>query len=195
MTYLLRLLGRGGYLPKRKTTTERREFLHKLIEEAEENMRRDPAAYRRKLGFLAGLGYIYVFGVLLLTVILIGLGVYGALYSSGFMLLLIKTKLIIVLPIVIFVLIKALWVRIDAPTGYFLNREDYPILYEEVDAVRKKLKAPKVHQILLTPDFNAAINQTPRLGILGWQKNTLILGLPLMGFWGFSVLKRHSGTC
>jgi len=103
------------------------------------------------------------------------------LYSSSFWLLLTKTKLIIILPIVIFVLIKALWVRIDAPTGgYVLNRKDYPILYKEVDAIQKKLNAPKVHQILLTPEFDAAINQTPRLGILGWQKNTLILGLPLM---------------
>lgn len=169
-----------GSKMKGKTTTEQRKLFHKLIEEAEENLRRNPVAYRRKLGLLAGLGYIYIFGVLLLTLILIGLSIYGMLNSSGVMLLLIKTKLIIILPIVIFVLIKALWVKIDAPTGYVLNRKDYPILYKEVDAIQKKLKAPKVHQILLTPEFNAAIYQTPRLGILGWHKNTLILGLSLM---------------
>ncbi|MEH2151887.1 M48 family metallopeptidase [Nostoc sp.] len=43
-----------------------------------------------------------------------------------------------------------------------------------------KLKAPRFHHILLTNDFNAAVVQIPRLGLLGWQQNYLIVGLPLM---------------
>ena len=39
---------------------------------------------------------------------------------------------------------------------------------------------PKVHEVLLTHDFNAAIAQVPRLGLFGFHKNYLILGLPLM---------------
>ena len=34
--------------------------------------------------------------------------------------------------------------------------------------------------VLLTEEFNAAVVQIPRLGILGWNRNYLIIGLPLM---------------
>jgi len=33
---------------------------------------------------------------------------------------------------------------------------------------------------LITDDFNAAVVQIPRLGLLGWYRNTLLIGLPLM---------------
>lgn len=34
--------------------------------------------------------------------------------------------------------------------------------------------------MLLSDDFNAAVTQVPRLGIFGWPRNYLLLGLPLM---------------
>ncbi len=163
-----------------KTTTERREHFHRLIAQAEQSLKQNPRAYRRKLGMLAGLGYCYIFGVLFFTLMLIGLCVLGAIKSPVFLLLLIKKKLIIVLIGMLYVLIKALWVKLDAPKGYLLRRKEYPELYHEIDAIGQKLKAPRIHEIILNPEFNAAIAQTPRLGIFGWQKNTLILGLSLM---------------
>ncbi len=163
-----------------KTTTERRKDFHQLIEQAEENFKNNPSAYKRKLGMLAGLGYAYIFGVLIFTLLLIGLCVLGAIHSSVFLLLLIKKKLIIVLLMVFYVLIKALWVKLEAPTGYILSRSEYPKLFKLLDKISKKLKAPKIHEVILTSEFNAAIVQTPRLGIFGWNKNTLILGLSLM---------------
>ena len=53
-------------------------------------------------------------------------------------------------------------------------------MYAEIDALRKQLKAIKIHEIILTDEFNAGIMQTPRLGVFGWYKNTLILGLQLL---------------
>jgi Zn-dependent protease with chaperone function len=61
-----------------------------------------------------------------------------------------------------------------------LSRQQVPSLFELVDELRKALRAPKIHHILLTSEFNAAVVQIPRLGLLGWQQNYLILGLPLM---------------
>ncbi|MEG4802819.1 M48 family metallopeptidase [Microcoleus sp. ARI1-B5] len=49
-----------------------------------------------------------------------------------------------------------------------------------VDELTTKLQAPRFHNILLNREFNAAVVQVPRLGIFGWQKNYLLLGLPLM---------------
>ena len=39
---------------------------------------------------------------------------------------------------------------------------------------------PRVHQVLLVDAFNAAVCQLPRLGVLGWQKNHLLIGLPFL---------------
>lgn len=162
------------------TTTERREHFSRLIAEAEESFKRNPAAYRRRLGLLAALGYAYIFGVLFFTVLLIAACVVGAIFAHALILLLVKTKVIFVLFIVFYVLIKALWVRLEAPSGYRLLRRDCPRLFAAIDDLRKRLKAPRIHRIILTPEFNAAISQTPRLGVFGWHRNTLVLGLSLM---------------
>jgi Zn-dependent protease with chaperone function len=73
-----------------------------------------------------------------------------------------------------------LWVRLDPPEGIPVLRTDAPDLYSEIDAIGKKLKAPPVHEILVTSEFNAALVQHPKLGIMGCQRNFFILGLPLM---------------
>lgn len=54
------------------------------------------------------------------------------------------------------------------------------MLFETVDKLRRQLRAPRFHDILLMADDNAAVVQTPRLGIFGWYRNSLLLGLPLM---------------
>ncbi|MCK4586297.1 MAG: M48 family metalloprotease, partial [Gammaproteobacteria bacterium] len=99
---------------------------------------------------------------------------------STLLILLIKKKLIIALIIAVWILLKALWVKFESPEGYELTRKEFPELFKELDGLRKKLKTPPVHQVILTSQMNAAVNQTPRLGLLGWQKNTLILGIQLL---------------
>ena len=162
------------------TTTEQREHFSRLIAEAEESFRRNPAGYRRRLGMLAALGYAYIFGVLIFTLLLIGACVIAAVYFHALVLFLVKSKIIFALVFVFYVLIKSLWVRLGTPAGYPLKRRDCPRLFAEVEDLRKRLKAPKLHRIILTPEFNAAISQSPRLGVFGWQKNTLVLGLSMM---------------
>lgn len=60
---------------------------------------------------------------------------------------------------------------------------------ENLETLTTKLQAPKFHKILLTQEFNAAVVQVPRLGILGWQENYLLLGLPLMQALSLGQLK------
>src|SRR4030095_76692 len=52
--------------------------------------------------------------------------------------------------------------------------------YDLVREVETAVQSPHVHHIILTDDFNAAVVQIPRLGVFGWQKNYLLVGLPLM---------------
>lgn len=164
---------------KARTTLDRERF-ESLVEEAERLLESRPRAYRMRLAFLAILGYAVIFGVLFLLIALIGGSLWAALTSTVVLLILIKKKLFIVLALIAWILIKSLWVRIEPPQGYEIRRRDAPALFRDLDLYRKRLATPRIHQVLLTEEFNASIVQTPRLGVLGWHRNTLVLGLPLL---------------
>ena len=77
---------------------------------------------------------------------------------------------------------RALWVRIPIPDGTPLTAEQAPALFSRIEEVRRDAQGPRIHCVLLDANFNAAIVQVPRLGVLGWQENYLVLGLPLLQF-------------
>ncbi len=160
--------------------TEQRQHFERLVRKAEHEIAEQPVAYRRKVIAFALLGYGVIFGLLFLLLFLLVGTVWAAIASTAFLILLIKKKLIILIAMLAWVLLKALWVRIHPPTGYALERRRFPDLWREVDALRGALRTPPIHQLVLTEDFNAAIVQTPRLGIFGPYRNTLILGMELL---------------
>ena len=121
-----------------------------------------------------------IFVVLISLFSLLGGMIGMAFMSTALFLLLIKKKLIFIILPTIWILLKLLWVRFKSPTGYRLTRQEFPLLFNEINNLRNVLQSPKIHQVILTPELNAAIIQTPRLGILGWQNNSLILGLELL---------------
>lgn len=153
------------------------EHFESLVRRLEADARRAPRVYRLRVLALAMLGYAYV-GVVLLVLLAL-LGGLGWLATQG------KGMSLVVkggaaLGYVAWVIGRALWVRIDPPSGIPLKRSASPALFECVDELRSQLRAPRVHEILLLDDFNAAVVQHPRLGVLGWQKNYLLLGLPYL---------------
>jgi Zn-dependent protease with chaperone function len=75
---------------------------------------------------------------------------------------------------------RAMWVRLDPPKGRPITTYDASELFELIDKLRRSLGAPRFHHVLITDEFNAAVVQTPQLGLLGWYRNTLLIGLPLM---------------
>ena len=151
-----------------------------LVKRAEQEVENNPKNYKIKLFLFAILGYVVIFSLLFALLFLISGSVAAAFYSSAFFILLLKKKLIILLVVMAWVLLKSLWVRFDKPKGFALKRSDFPQLYTEIDNLRDKLDALPIHEVILTPEFNAAVVQTPRLGILGWQHNTLFIGLELL---------------
>ncbi len=135
-------------------------------------------SYRRRLGLLAALGYAYVLALLLVVL--------GAL--AGFVLLGVKLgsfhgyQIKVAIGLVAFagLIVRSLWVRVERPEGIELTPSDAPKLFHEVADLCDKLRAPRFHHILLVADYNAAVMQFPRLGLLGWQENYLLVGLPYM---------------
>lgn len=151
-----------------------------LAEKAEYAAKHQLGLYKFKLFLYALLGYLVIFATLASLFGLIGCIVGMAFYSTALLLLLVKSKLILVIIPMIWVLLKSLWVRFDKPCGYRLTRKQCPALFADINRLRKQLKAPRIHQVIMTSELNAAIVQTPRLGVFGWPRNTLILGLELL---------------
>jgi len=156
---------------------ERDQFIQ-LIREQEALAARDPEGYGKKVVRFAWLGYLYVIGVGFLLLAILALLVYAVVFSSGARVLLIKVGIFLV-PLV-FYIAKSLFVKMEKPDGPRVSREEAPKLWAEVDQIAEACKAPKIDEIVLDMDMNAAAIQVPRFGMLGFYKNYLLLGLPLM---------------
>ena len=149
-----------------------------LVRRLEHEATANPAGYRRKLGALAFLGYAYIAAAVALLIGGAAFIAWMATSVSHAMLLLGKVGWAFL--VLIYVVVRAMWVRLDPPQGRPLKNTECPELFRLIETLRVKSAAPRLHQVLLTGDFNAAIVQYPRFGIFGGTRNYLILGLPLM---------------
>jgi Zn-dependent protease with chaperone function len=154
------------------------EHFEALVGRLEDEAEISPRLYKFRLLAFAALGYAYVIGILALLGAAVAAIAYVVLTQQAGEGLLIKLGVPIV--VLIGIVIKALWIRLDPPTGLWLTRKKHPELFAAIDEIRKAAAAPRAHVVLMTDELNAAIVQTPRLGLFGWQKNHLLIGLPLM---------------
>jgi Zn-dependent protease with chaperone function len=151
------------------------EQFESMVARLETRARHNPAGYRFRVLMVALLGYVYIGAIVLALVALL-----GVLVVSLSKLRTLGAKLIIVVGAVLAVILKAMWIRIPPPEGVEIQPRDAPDLFRMLAGIRVALKAPRFHKVLITDEFNAAIVQTPRLGIFGWYEHTLMIGLPLM---------------
>ncbi len=148
-----------------------------LVGKLEQEARDHPGRYRAKVLGLSLLGYGYVFAVLGVVLVLGAALVLMVASGNGVALFL---KFGWILAIFAWSVGAALWVKLEPPSGPVIRRKDAPELFARIEAIRKRLRAPRPHVVLAQNDVNAAIVQHPRLGIFGWPRNYLMLGLPLM---------------
>lgn len=164
-----------GLHPKSEKVLMTREEFDALVSKLEEQARQNPAGYRWRVVLLALMGDAY----LAATVLLIFALLVGLIVSVAF-LKLVAVKLIVLVVPFLWLLLKALWVRIPPPEGSEIRRTQAPALFAMIDELRARLGAPAFHHVLVTDELNAGVVQSPRLGIFGWPRNYLLLGLPLM---------------
>lgn len=153
----------------------KQEELVALIDRLEAYSKRHPAWYRLRVAALATLGYSYllavVLGLLLLTyLVLFGGGTFSA----------INLKVASIFLVLIGLVLRSMWVTVPEPDGCELQRENAPRLFDLINEVRGSLHGPKVHRVLISDEFNAGIFQIPQLGMFGWVRNYLVVGLPLL---------------
>ena len=160
-----------------------------LVARLERESAAAPRLYRAKVAALALLG----FGILALLFGTVGLGLLvlagvaaAVAYSGGAaLLLLIKLgKVLVLLAIPLWFLVrfgvKALFVRLPSPQGCEIIRAEAPALFAALDDMRRRMKGPRFHHVLVVADVNAAVVQRPAFGLIGWPRNYLLLGLPLL---------------
>ncbi len=160
-----------------------------LITSLEQKAQQDPRTYLNKVIAVALLGFVVLVVAILIALsplLLLAGVVWLTLITKGkaaFFLLKLG-KLIILLLIPAWYMIKAsiqmLFARFPAPVGHEITAKDAPRLFSRIKALRKKMHGPPIHHVLMTDEVNAAIVQHPKLGLFGWERNYLILGLPLM---------------
>ncbi|MBS1209770.1 MAG: hypothetical protein H6R19_2168 [Proteobacteria bacterium] len=153
-----------------------KQELKRLVNRLERESAAAPEVYRLKVVLLASLGYAYIF--LLAALALIGLG--WALWQLAHGEFFAALRVGLLSGLISLMLVPTLWVRIPQPHGHRLQPLDAPKLFAIIEKVRAKSRGPKIDQIVINDVFNTAIVQIPRLGILGWHRNILIIGLPLL---------------
>ena len=151
------------------------EQFQTLVEALEGEARRNPRTYQGRVLLLALLGNAYLAAIVALVGVLL-----LVLLASIVWLKALGVKLAIVVGAFLWLIAKALWLRMEPPQGTRVTARDAPQLFAMIEALRRALRAPRFHHVLVTDEFNAGVVQAPRLGIFGWPRNYLLIGLPLM---------------
>ncbi|MEN9492695.1 MAG: hypothetical protein RJA63_3144 [Pseudomonadota bacterium] len=136
-----------------------------------------PERYRAKTVFLALAGLSYPLALCLLLGIAVIAVVQHAVGATTPILLHPALALgLIALPL-LYALVR---VPLPAPGGRRLRRKETAKLFALIDKVRTKSARIRIDGVRLTGEFELRLHPTPRLGLFGYARNTLMLGLPLM---------------
>ncbi len=150
-----------------------------LVRQLERSVRQQtPSNYQLRVAAIAAIGYGYLW--------LICLALFSSLWLVRWLMEISQQRPISIEPNLWWMLFGLVataifWVE-HQPISKDLEiqRAEFPELFTSIDELRDRLNAPKIHHVIITYDHNAAVYQTPRLGWLGWYRNYLLLGLPLM---------------
>jgi Zn-dependent protease with chaperone function len=167
---------------------ERAQF-ERMVARLEAESAASPKGYRLRVALLAVLGFLILGAIVSLSglglLLLAGLAAFALVAGGkGIVLMLKLGKLLFLLAVPLWMLIKSsfsmLLRRLPKPEGLELQPEQAPRLFEVLASIRSRMKGPRFHQVLVTSDLNAGVVQRPLLGLMGFPRNYLILGLPLL---------------
>jgi Zn-dependent protease with chaperone function len=155
---------------------KRADFIH-LVRVSEQASADDSRAYRRGVAGFAALGYLGVLGCFVLAVALLAWTLIALVQGQvkGY-----HVALLVTSGGLLWTSWRSLWLHMDAPAGITITEADAPHLFATLARIRKKIKSPPIHHVLLDESINASMTQIPRFGIFGGFTNYLTIGLPLL---------------
>lgn len=160
-----------------------------MVARLEERSRAHPRLYRLQVALLAVLGFgllLAILGLASASIVAIGaVTVWLLLRGPSAVILVAKLgHLILVLAAPFWIIIRssvsALFTRLPQPAGQEVQARDAPRLFEALNAMRQTMRGPRFHHVLVTDQMNAAVVQRPLFGLIGFPRNYLLLGLPLL---------------
>lgn len=158
---------------------EHNAFEH-LVRRLEMDSHTSPAAFRRKVVAISHSAYVVLFGALGgLVALFVTLMRWAIESHRDFTTIKIGLFGLFLLPL-IFIVLRVMFMRMERPGGRELSRGEAPKLFDILDKLQAKLKGPRIHHVLVTDEYNAAICQHARFGIFGGYENYLMVGLPYL---------------
>jgi Zn-dependent protease with chaperone function len=157
-----------------------REEFDRLVRCVEQTVRHHPRSLRFRVAWLALAGYAGLLAWLAAVVALAAPFFVGAFFAGLGGAILLGIFGGVVLLGGGWAVLRVLWVRLAPPQGREVSRTEAPALHALLDDLRAKLRSAHFHRVLVVADCNAAVVQVPRLGVLGWSRNYLLIGLPLL---------------
>lgn len=155
--------------------------LELLTELADSQAIKNPWRYRLKLTVIALFGYCIIYGGLIFLLSMAAVFSWRVVSAVSFDLVtgiyLLAASLLLLMALALF---KSLWIKLDIPSGYELKPAEFPKFFRELTLLSQSLRSPVIDQIVLNSGYTATIIQTPCLGLFGWNKTTLLLGLELL---------------
>lgn len=148
-----------------------------LVRKLEIKAEKNPGNYRFKVLLLTVLGYGYILFFLSLVLFLLTISV---LYIADGHFTFGSLKVLFITGALSFFIIKALYLKMPLPEGYYVKENEAPELEKTISDISNQLKTPKIHAIVLDDDYNAAVLQHHKFGLFGPKKNILLIGIPLM---------------
>ncbi|HEY8607876.1 MAG TPA: M48 family metalloprotease [Noviherbaspirillum sp.] len=150
-----------------------------MIGRLEAQSEHSPALFRTKVLLISGAAYIALFASLAAIVAIVYFGFTWARNANRASMFTIAIFGITMIP-VFFTVLRMFFMRLPPPDGRRIVREEAPKLFDIIDKMRRKLKGPPIHHVLVDERFNAAVAQRARWGFFGGHTNYLILGLPYL---------------
>jgi Zn-dependent protease with chaperone function len=150
------------------------EEFEALVGRLEGEAKRSPGGYKTRVVLMALLGNAYLGLMLVLIAALLLAAIVSIAWLKGA-----GVKIAFVVGVFLWMVLKALWIRLEPPQGSEVTAREAPELFAMIEELRRALRAPRFHHVLVTDEFNAGVVQAPRLGFFGWSRNYLIIGLPL----------------
>jgi Zn-dependent protease with chaperone function len=157
-----------------------RDEFEALVKSLEAARNKRPKVFLWNTVFLVAGAYAYLLLALLLSIGLLGLFIALIVFKPNAATIKLGIIAICLFGGLALAIVKGLWVRLQPPEGMRLRPDDAPALFAVLEELRQKLDCAPFHEVLLVPEHNAAVVQVPRLGIFGWHKNYLLIGLPLL---------------
>lgn len=153
---------------------------HTLVAELSPACSDTPRSLLRETVLWVLLGYAVLSAVLLACAVLLVTGIVMAVLYPGVGGTLLAGAIALSGLLTAVLLVACLWVKFDRPEGIVLEEKAHPELHRVIRETGSQLGAVRFHEVVLDPESNAAAVQNPRLGMFGWYRSYLVIGLPLM---------------